>query len=328
MTKIGGIPLILSLLTMGCATPLERIGAGGSDFSRLAGAYTVTIYRAGERPIYATGSEFAPAPLVEIDQTDTSESLSIESPIAEISVRAPEAVASDLAAAIAQSMTYSGSLLDGLGEKFAINISIAPPGPVRHFSRFAPGGAPWPLDFTIPPNQVATPSDRARTAGMIAHEAFHLSNAIALRGRFSSRYQERPDAGWIYEETAALLLADCATLDIGFAVDLARTPAVTLDLVDERSGDMIVARPPFETEVLRKLRSALSAPHGRGAFPAAIIYIGFYQTLFERISDGAEMIEPGTAAADRMMQFCAEVVPDTSALERALLPRDDPPASP
>lgn len=307
---------------------MERLGAGGSDFSGLAGAYTVTIYRAGERPIYVTGSEFAAAPLVETIQTGGPVSLSLETPIGEISVTAPEAVASDLSAALAQSMTFSGSILDVPEHNFAINVSVAPPGPVRHFSRFASDGAPWPLDFMIPQNHVATPSDRARTAGMIAHEAFHLSNAIALRGRFSPRYQERPDAGWIYEETAALLLADCATLDIGFAVDLARTPAVTLDLVDERSENMIVARPPFETEVLRRLQSALATPHDRGAFPAAIVYIGFYRTLFERISDGADRIAPGTAAADRMIQFCAEVVPDAPALERALLPRNAPPASP
>ncbi|MEQ8435106.1 MAG: hypothetical protein RIA71_12790 [Oceanicaulis sp.] len=306
-------------LATACATPVERISSGGSDFEGVAGAHYVTIYRSGPQPVYATGSSFGAAEAPVHNASPTVRSVR-DGGEGRVVVTGPETIAEPLASAVAEAMDTLPQWRGASDLLYALSITVADSGRVNAEERFTPDAPPWPLSFTTRLDQVDTAAERAQFAGTMTHEAFHLANAVALRGRSDPHFQDRPDLAWIYEETAALLIADCATLSVGQPVDLTTTPQVTLDVTSSTTGEKVAAEPPFEPRLINGLLTSLEQPHRRNSTPAAIIYIGFYRTIFEQVGGPGQAIEPESDAAGRLFEACETVGAEPAAVRDLLQP--------
>lgn len=321
----NAIRVCVAALTLGaCAgappSADQIAGRGGGSLTGVSGLNYVSIHQPGARPVYETGSRFdrAAAPAPEIVAAARI-SARADGRGSDIEVEGPEPLAAPLARTLADGLDAAARLgWPGIEDQIRLSVTLDPDSAGETRQRFRPAGPPWPMAFTLPVSRAGDPQARARAAGTIGHEAYHLMAAIHGGGRYDARYAARPDAGLILEETAAYLLSDCIQLALGEAADASAVPAATLDIVDEISGETHVRRAPFDAATLAPLLMALEAPHERGRFPAAIVYLGFYHTLFAAHCGGEARIEPGSPGAAALIETCRTTGLDAARIEARL----------
>lgn len=314
--------IALALACTACATsidPSTALSVGGTEITGGVQAFYVSVSAAGPFIAYETGSN---AGLVSASASTQANIIRAEaaSEHARVRVEGPSAFAPDMAEMLASGLEVATPWRPSdFSDEFQVSLDLVPNGPIDFSQRFAFQSAPWPMAFRARYDQVASPEDRAKLAATISHEAYHLANAVSGEGSNLTAFESRRDAGWIYEETAALLLGACTTVSLGFAADLETTPSAVLDLVHPETGEEREVIAPFDDDLTARLVTALEAPHARGTFPRLPVYIGFYRTLFDRYANGADHIEPGSLAADRLLSACARLGPDVQQVPIELL---------
>ena len=106
---------------------------------------------------------------------------------------------------------------------------------------------------------------------------------------------------------------------LGVAVDLRRDPTITIRRINADTGEQRDITAPFPRSFIEAMVDRLGEPHRKDSVPTTPLYIGFYRTLFHHFAGGAEVIEPGTPASERLLAACDRAGPDIRQLPRELL---------
>lgn len=317
------LPLAIALLSAGCATNLERAGhdsgAGSTFTGTLNLQYVGTWPLISPRAAYLTGSNLAEA----------TQPMSVEGAIETarrsattgvVSVEGPAPMAENLAHTASEafgvaSRWYPSEFTDQLD----VSVTLIADGPARFSRAFFLEQSPWPMAFQARYDQVAEPAQTASLASTLTHEGYHLANSLSKTGEHLSSFRDRPVAGWVYEETAARLFGGCVLISLGQSVDLNRVPEVTIDQVNPENGARRQITAPLPAEFVSAVIGALSKPHDHDDYSGPLLYLGFYRTLFHHYAGGADVIEPGTEAAQRLLAACDRVGPDVTQVPVELL---------
>jgi len=296
--------------------------------------YYVDVYPLGPRIGYETGVILAPS-----SQLDTEfESHRFDTPVAQakfisrfadVTVTGPSPYAAETAEIVGLAIDEAIQWFpDTFSDRFEIAVTLIPEGPARFVDRSFFARSPWPMAFQARYDQVVTAERRAMLANTIAHESYHLANSITRDGQLLDEFNYRPAAGRVYEETAALLIGSCVELKLGHVPSLRLNPTVSFQFTHPRTSETRAVSAPFPSDVTSFYVDALSQAHRREDLPNALLYLGFYRTLFSHYADGNEVIEPSTPSAERLVAACDRLGPDIRQVPAELLEVGTPAASP
>jgi hypothetical protein len=314
--------LIPALICAGCATSVDPgsiLTAGGAQISGNYALHYVSVSAQGPAVAYETGS---PAGLATAFSGHSSVQNVVERSQQNTVVRVigPEIPATQVAESVSSGVArarrwYPAEFSDDLN----LSIEFQTNGPVEFSQSFLFQSSPWPMAFQVGADQIENAYLRAKLAGSMAHEGYHLANAILNSGKYLGVFADRRDAGSIYEEVSAHLIGACTMISLGAAEDLSRTPTSTLDFIHPETGETRTVTAPLNRDQTSRLVAALEPPHERNSLPKAPLYLGFYRTLFHHYAEGADVIEPGTPAAERLLAACDRVGPDVTQVPVELL---------
>ncbi|MGX6647407.1 hypothetical protein ACWCOP_05640 [Maricaulaceae bacterium MS644] len=207
---------------------------------------------------------------------------------------------------------------DTFADGFRVTLHLENHEAIDFRRTFIASRSPWPMAFATHGDRVDTAAERVAFASTISHEAYHLANSVSRTGLALPEFEARPDAGWIYEETAANLIGACVRIELGQAVGLDRAAALTIDLIDERTGDRQTVSPPLPPSVTARVIDAMAATHEPNEHPRLLWAWSFYQTVFHHYANGADRIAPNTLEAERLIAACDRVGPDVTQVEAIL----------
>ncbi len=313
MNKLIG--LVLAVVCTGCAVRIDTsdvVERGGATFDGTVNLHYVAVSSFGANVAYQTGSNLSAA--LQPARLEGPSTVAIaHSPAASISVRAPRPLARQTAEAASQALQAARTWYPtDFSDQIDITIDLIEDGPEQFGDAFILARAPWPMAFRQRYDQVHTRDKRIEFASTLAHEGYHLANAIQGTGLYLLEYSNRRDAGLIYEETAAHLIGACVSVSLGNTVDLRGNPTVTIRQVNADTSEQQEVSAPFGPSFVEAITRTLNQPHGRNTFPTGPLYIGFYRTLFHHYAEGADIIEPGTPAAARLLDACDRLGPDVT----------------
>jgi hypothetical protein len=314
-------PLATALICSSCATSDSiDFGEGGASFTGTQSLHYIANWSGiSTRLAYMTGSTL-PMATAPSSFEGRPELASSSGPTGTASVHGPAPVAKQLADTVIEAieLAYRWYPAD-FSDQFDVSIRLVADGDLRFSRRFILEASPWPMAFVARHDQVATQNDRAGFASTMAHEGYHLANSLSTTGQHLAVFHERPVAGLVYEETAARLLGDCVSLTLGHSRDLDRVPSVAISQVNPNTGEARDLTAPLPGDFVISMINVLSRPHEKGDFSGPLLYVGFYRTLFHHYAEGADVIEPGTPAAERLLAACDRVGPDVTQVPVELL---------
>lgn len=308
--------IIFSLACAACLAHSDPWATLGDDRTQRNGPFElhyILVSPLGPGFFYQTGSE-APTRTSEglLETNPRIQAVSSESTtrvVGEGPSGAIEALVSDVAKGIATSARW---LPESFNDGFDVTLQLEHDEAIDFRRRFIGARSPWPMAFAAHASRVRAPAGRVEFASKVSHEAYHLAQAVSRSGAYRPEFAARPDAGWIYEETAAHLVSACVQIELGQDVRLNRQPAIMIDLVDQETGGRRSVTTPLPPAVIAELVNALGSTREAGNYPRLAIMSAFYQTLIHRYSDGSATISPNTPAADRLLAACDRVGPDVT----------------
>ena len=232
--------IIFSLACAACLAHSDPWATLGDDRTQRNGPFElhyILVSPLGPGFFYQTGSE-APTRTSEglLETNPRIQAVSSESTtrvVGEGPSGAIEALVSDVAKGIATSARW---LPESFNDGFEVTLQLEHDEAIDFRRRFIGARSPWPMAFAAHASRVRAPAGRVEFASKVSHEAYHLAQAVSRSGAYRPEFAARPDAGWIYEETAAHLVSACVQIELGQDVRLNRQPAIMIDLVDQETG--------------------------------------------------------------------------------------------
>ena len=210
---------ILPLACAGCLAHSDPWSTLTDDQTELSGTFElhyILMLPFGPGSIYQTGSEVPSmaseglpetSPWIQAISSNSTTRVVGEGPSGAI-----DALVMDVAKGIAASTRW---FPESFSDTFEVSLFLEHNETVNFRRTFIASRSPWPMAFATHTNRVSTPAGRVDFASKVSHEAYHLAQAVSRSGAYLPEFEARPDAGWIYEETAASLIGACVKIELG-----------------------------------------------------------------------------------------------------------------